>query len=388
MSWLDFFRIGRKQEKAGQEEAKKIACQNLDAEIEAEFESLNKKIQDAKQQARQGILQLNSELKGHISTLRNINIDEKKEPERLKFIVKENLNHYISCLQKLMDELESLAIDRDYFEKISVIFENFRKNSINAFEKATILIGKEIDDVKNSIKAFSESFNSIITSNKDAFEREKTANQLKNLMLRLEDEKNAGQQIENSMQNLEDNLKGLEKQKLEREKRLEEIKKSSEYKELLEEKEKLRKNTGELDNEIFSLKQDIDIKYLSKYFHYEKKKSQILKEYTENFKSALENDNNLQIAQIIKEIKPDFDIERIKETRLKAGKLKSRQEAPIEAQIKAIEDDIKRLSLEALGMQGSIEQEKSRIGKFHEKASQTTRDIENQAKLLWGFQVE
>ena len=388
MSWLDFFRIGRKQEKAGQEEAKKIACQNLGAEIEAEFESLNKKIQDAKQQARQGILQLNSELKGHISTLRNINIDEKKEPERLKFIVKENLNHYISCLQKLMDELESLAIDRDYFEKISVIFENFRKNSINAFEKATILIGKEIDDVKNSIKAFSESFNSIITSNKDAFEREKTANQLKNLMLRLEDEKNAGQQIENSMQNLEDNLKGLEKQKLEREKRLEEIKKSSEYKELLEEKEKLRKNTGELDNEIFSLKQDIDIKYLSKYFHYEKKKSQILKEYTENFKSALENDNNLQIAQIIKEIKPDFDIERIKETRLKAGKLKSGQEAPIEAQIKAIEDDIKRLSLEALGMQGSIEQEKSRIGKFHEKARQTTRDIENQAKLLWGFQVE
>ena len=388
MSWLDFFRIGRKQEKAGQEEAKKIACQNLGAEIEAEFESLNKKIQDAKQQARQGILQLNSELKGHISTLRNINIDEKKEPERLKFIVKENLNHYISCLQKLMDELESLAIDRDYFEKISVIFENFRKNSINAFEKATILIGKEIDDVKNSIKAFSESFNSIITSNKDAFEREKTANQLKNLMLRLEDEKNAGQQIENSMQNLEDNLKGLEKQKLEREKRLEEIKKSSEYKELLEEKEKLRKNTGELDNEIFSLKQDIDIKYLSKYFHYEKKKSQILKEYTENFKSALENDDNLQIAQIIKEIKPDFDAERIKETRLKAKKLKSRQEAPIEAQIKAIEDDIKRLSLEALGMQGSIEQEKSRIGKFHEKARQTTRDIENQAKLLWGFQVE
>ncbi|MBI2124602.1 hypothetical protein HYT92_02310, partial [Candidatus Pacearchaeota archaeon] len=378
MSWLDFFRIGRKQEKGRQEEAKKIVLKNLSAEIGVEFENLNKRIQDARQQARQGILQLNSELKGHISTLRNIGIDEKKEPERLKFIVKENLNHYISCLQKLIDELENLSIDRDYcqeppvkdrwhdnatsqkslifddyqkpkflklrvvlehaqnstsgsnhslqtsgiltFEKISIIFENFRKNSINALEKATILIGKEIDDVRNSIKAFSESFNSIITQNKDIFEREKTASQLKNLMLRLEDEKKAGLQIENSMQNLEENLKGLEKQKLEREKRLEEIKNSSEYKELLGEKEGLRERAGELDREIFSLKQEIDIKYLSKYFHYEKKKSQILKEYAENFKSALENDDNLQIAQIIKEIKPDFDAERIKETRLKAKK--------------------------------------------------------------------
>ncbi|MBI2047028.1 hypothetical protein HYT26_02600 [Candidatus Pacearchaeota archaeon] len=311
MSWLDFFRSSRKQEKGRKEEAKKIACQNLDAEIKAEFESLNKKIQDAGQQARQGILQLNSELKGHISTLRNISLDGKKEPERLKFIVKENLYHYISCLQKLADELENLTIDRNYLERISIIFENFRKNSINAFEKATILIGKEMDDARNSIKAFSENFNSIITQNKDAFEREKTANQLKNLMLKLEDEKNAGLQIENSLQNMEENLKGLEKQRTEKEKKLEEIKNSSEYKELLEEKEKLRGRTGELDKEIFSLKQELDLKYLSKYFHYEKEKSQILKEYIENFKSALENDNNLQIAQIIKEIKLDFDIERI-----------------------------------------------------------------------------
>ena len=388
MSWLDFFRRGRKKEKDRQEEAKKIEFQSLNAEIEAEFENLNKRIQDARQQARQGILQLNSELREHISTLRNINIDGKKEPERLKFIVKENLYHYISYLQKLIDELENLAVGKDYLERTSIIFENFRKNSINAFEKATILIGKEIDDVKNSIKSFSENFNSIITSNKDAFEREKTANQLKNLMLKLEDEKNAGLQIENSLQNLEDNLKGLEKQKLERGKKLEEIKNSSEYKELLEEKEKLRESAGELDKEIFSLKQELDLKYLSKYFHYDKKKSQILKEYIENFKSALEDDDNLQVVQIIKEIKPDFDAERIKETRLKAKKLKSRQEAPIEAQIKAIEDDIKRLCLEILGMQGNIEQEKIKAEKFHEKARQTTKDIENRANLLWGFQIE
>src|SRR3989338_10673965 len=123
MSWLDFFKWGRKQEKAGQEEAKKIEFQSLNAEIEAEFESLNRKIHDARQQARQGIVQLNSEFREHISSLKNISLDGRKEPERLKFIVKENLHHYISYLQKLMDELESLAISKDYLERASIIFE-------------------------------------------------------------------------------------------------------------------------------------------------------------------------------------------------------------------------------------------------------------------------
>lgn len=218
MSWLDFFR--------SKKEIRKVEFQNLNSEVEAEIGDAKRRIGSIKEKIRQRILQLNSEFEEQIGTLKSMDLKERKEHERIKFIVTENLKTYISHLQNLKDELKNLnPTDSNYLEKINTLFENFRRASINSFQKATILIGKELENVVNSINSFSKDAERIISEDKGVFEIEKRANILKNLLLNLEEERNNELQIKNSFQNLEQNLKDLEEKKIKAEKSLEDAKK-------------------------------------------------------------------------------------------------------------------------------------------------------------------
>lgn len=381
MRFFDFL----KKEKETRER-KTILFSNLFQETETELRAIENKIQNIKEQIRQRISQLSSELKEKIAALRNINLEDRKEQEKIKIIVKENLALYISYLQRLIEQLETLDYkDKNYLTKIDSAFNNFKIASTKSFEKATILIGKELDEVRDSMKKFSKNFDSIMIENKEIFEKEKIANSLNELLLELKQREEAELKIKNSLQNLEQNFKELEEKKKAKEKELENIKNSDSYIKALEEKEELRQKIEKTDEELFRLKQEIKLKYLSKLFHQDKKKSQIIKMYIEKFKEALQQDVQLEICSIIKEVNPNFDAEKLKEIRLKNIEFKKLedQKAPIETQIKDIEEEIKKLALELLGIKNIIEQEKKKIERLQEKENEVKKEIKNQVRALW-----
>lgn len=376
MSWLDFFRTKK--------ETRKIKFQNLDSEIWAEIEDAKRRVKNIKEQIGQRILQLTAELEGHIKTLKSIDLKERKDYERIKFIVTENLKVYISHLQHLKEELGNLnPADSNYLEQINIISENFKKRSINSFQKATILIGRELEDVVNSIKNFAKDADRIISEDRTVFETEKKADILKNLLFEFEKEKNNGAQIENSMKNLEQNLKDLEEQKGRTEKSLEDSKKSSEYSKFIEEVEKVKKEREKLQEEMFSISQEIGIKAILKQFHHDRKKSIILGGYASDFNAALENDENLQIASIIQEAKPEFNTGRLKELRFKSIELRKWQEEPIERQVKGMEEDIIKLGAKISEIKNSIIEERKKEERLEKKADEMNKEIKKQAEMLW-----
>lgn len=376
MSWLDFFR--------SKKETRKVEFQNLNSEVEAEIEDARKRIKNIKEKIRQRMLQLNSEFEGQIGTLKNIDLKERKEHERIKFIVTENLKAYISHLQNLKDELKSLnPADSNYLEKINTLFENFKRGSINSFQKATILIGKELENVVNSINSFFKDVERIITEDKEVFRIEEKADILKNILLKFEEEKKNKIQIKDYLQNLEQNLKDLEEKKGKAEKSLEDAKNSTEYSKFLEEREEAEKERGRMQREIFSMKQEIDIKAMLKQFHSDKKKSRIIKGYAEDFNVALGNDETLEIAGIIQEAKPEFNAERLRELRLEFIKLKSWQETLIEKQLKKIEENIKKIDAEISEVQNMANEERKKGERLEKKTDETKGEIKKQAKILW-----
>ena len=283
MSWLDFFKTKR--------ETRKVKFQNLNAEVDAEIEDTKRRVKDIKEQIRQRTIQFNRELEEHIKTLNSIDLKERKDYERIKFIVAENLKVYISHLQHLKEELGNLnPADSDYLEKINIISENFKKSSINSFQKATILIGKELEDVVNSIKNFARDIDAIISQDGYVFETAKKEDILKNLLLKLEEEKKNALQIRNHLENFEQDMKGLEDTRREAEKSLEDAKNSNEYSRFIEAREELKNKREKLQGEIFRAKMEIDIKAMLKQFHSDRKKSIVLENYSEDFNAALEND--------------------------------------------------------------------------------------------------
>lgn len=366
------------------QERRRITFQTLDLEIEIELKNIEKKIQDIGEQTKQKILQLISEIKEHILNLKSINLEERKEQEKIKVIVKENLNLYISYLQKFIEQLEALDYkDKDYFKKIDSVFNSFKIVSTKSFGKATILIGKELDEVRESMKRFSRNFDTIMNENREYFEKEQIAIVLKNLMSELKNKKNAEAQLANFLQKLEQTLKELEENEENLKKSLENVKKSEEYAKSLEEKERFKQRIEKLEQEIFKLKQNIDFKHLLKYFHQDKKKSALIKKYVENFKEALEHDARLEIMDIIKEISPQFNFEKLKEIRQINIELKDWKEPVIDKQLRNMEEEIKRLNLKIQGLKNEIEQERKKNEKFQAKEKEIRQEIKNQAKILW-----
>jgi|GEM_PF-3450288 hypothetical protein len=376
MSWLDFFRTKR--------ETRKLKFQNLNLEVDAEIQDAKRRIKSIKEQIRQRIVQLNTELEEHIKMLKSIDLRERKDYERIKFIVTENLKAYIFHLQNLREELGNLnPSDSDYLEKINIISENFKKRSINSFQKATILIGKELEDVVNSIKNFAKDVDRIISEDQEAFETEKRTDILKNLLLEFKNEEDNEAQIENSIKSLEQNLKDLEEQKGRTERSLEDSKKSPEYSEFIEGREELKNEREKVQREIFSIKEEIDIKAMLKQFHHDRKKSIILNKYAEDFNAALENDEDLNITTIIREAKPEFNTGRLKELRLKSIELKKWQEKPIETQVKKMENAIKKLDVEISEMQSSIIDERKKEERLEKKTDEMKEEIKKQARIVW-----
>lgn len=378
MSWLDFFK--RKEEKP----IKKIRFQELNSEVEAEIDGIKKRIQSARESVKERTMQLNSELEQKLRILKQIDLKERKESERIKFIVLENLKVYTSHLQNLMDNLKNLDLnDREYFTRMHALFENFKKNSINSFQKATILVGREIEDVVSSIRKFSADVERIMAEDKGIFESEKIGGMLKNLLTSFDAEKEREEEIKNSLHDLEKNLDWVEKKKKELEKNLEDAEKSREYSIFFEDKERRRQERERVRGEILRMKQEIDIKAMLKHFHHDRKKSDVLKEYAEEFIIALESDENGKMLEIVKEFKPEVNAKKLKELRLKSIELKNWQETAIERKVREIEEGIKKMNLELAAIQEKMNEEKKKIERIEKKAEQAKDEIKKQANNLW-----
>ena len=297
----------------------------------------------------------------------------------------DNLKQYLSQLEKLRIELKEAENENPstYSNQIHQIFLSFDKNSKTCLDKSTILIGKEFEPVKNSIKEFSKSYNEIILSHKDAIETEPVLIELKNLLNKKTELIKIKQDSENQSKNITEKIKVFGKNITEKEKNIENIKKGQEYLNFLEDKEKIKKDKNNLNQKIMELKEKIDIKLLAKYFHNDAKKSKIISNYTDNFISSLENDKGMQIINLIKETKPELNIEEeLKKLKLKNESLKESKESEVEVELRLAEEELANLKNKTKDYEEELKKEERKIEKFNEKTEMIENEVKEKAKIL------
>jgi len=378
MIWLDFFRKKKKL----QEDTKKISVSELKPVITTELEVLDKKIQTIREKVRQSVLDLISELREEIAILQQINLEDKKEQERIKIIVQENLKTYCSYLNKLTEDLEKLLVDKDYFANIFSLLDSFKIKSNLSFSKSTILIGKELNQVKDSFKEFTKEFQEILNANKDLIEREKFLYELNGLLLEFEQTKDILSNL--AISQLEKDLEEINSKKSEIEKNLMDLTNNSVYQATIAAKEQNKQERINLSKENLSVKQEIDLKLLSKHFHGDIKKSNLIKGYIENFSKALSEDENLEIISLIQEAKINFPDERLKILQYKNRNLYDWQETEIEKQFLNLEEEKRRLLFSFLEIQTQTEREKKKKERFEKKIEYISLNIKDKAREIFG----
>jgi len=301
------------------------------------------------------ISELTNELTEENEELKKVDLNNRKEEQKIKNIVLENLSNYSFHVEKLINDLE-MSEKKDLqklINDINKIFQEFKQKSNMSFQKATFLVGRELEKVKESIRNFFTGVKEIEEKNKDIFQ---TSGIISLIEKRLEEIK----KLENSDIEINREEKGIEKRILKsetEEKDIEEnikkIKNSEEY--ILWEKRRQEANLKkkEIEKEIFDVKNMIDWKNLSNIFHTNEKKMAVIKEYEYHFSQIFEKEGEDRIIELLKEANAETQkiSEKINHIRKKTKEvhevLDSKDRLSEHAsEIMSIRSDIKNLSIE------------------------------------------
>ncbi len=91
-----------------------------------------------------------------LEIIEGIDIESKKEHGRVKLLVRQGLENYITSVRNLLRDLG--GIDKKdlakFVQEIGKIFVLFEKSSAKFYERATYLIGDEMAAVRNEIRRF------------------------------------------------------------------------------------------------------------------------------------------------------------------------------------------------------------------------------------------
>ena len=330
------------------------------------------------------IKNLLDELEYEIEVLERVDLSEKKEVERARHIIEENLNNYINYVKKLKENLETVEItiwmSSDMLvKKIHAVFLEFEKRSMKSFQKATILVGKEIEAVKNSIAEFFKDFNRKIKENKKLMENSHVIFFVDDKLKELGKIKDVKEEIMNKIQTIDSNIKKFNKMVNQIHAEIEAVKKSQEYLDEIAEEEKIKNQKAEVEKKIYELKQAIDFKELTRIFHSNKKEMEMIKKFREDFQTVFEDVSVfmefLKISNLLTEI-VSFDINRIIEMKKEIADSEDKLELKISSEIVVKNSEAERLKREI----GELEKEKTKeIGRT-EKLEENKEDIINLIK--------
>ncbi|MFC1710617.1 hypothetical protein ACFLZJ_00450 [Nanoarchaeota archaeon] len=251
------------------------------------------------------IRSFNADLRTKIVILSEFDVESKKAEDKIKGIVSDSRAQYIQEVDNLMTNLENLKETKfsDLTKRIDKIFFDFNKASFKNYERATILIGKEMANIKRGFKTFSSDLIKIFNNNKEISELFQRIELIKSKLNLLDPIDGNIIGIKGAIASLNEKIDQREEENQRLLEEIEKIKKSPNYLERLRSQKKIEFLKEELKNDIFMLRQFLDFKALANFFHINKEQMNILKNHKENFQKNFQKDNGKMIIDLLDEAK-------------------------------------------------------------------------------------
>ncbi len=375
MGIFDFF----KKKKLFEEDVQKIKFEDINNWVKKKKKEIKENQKQPLNQIKETLSKLLNELDEKIIILKNLDLDEKKAPERAKLIVRENLDKFIYYLNGLILDLKEIDLDslEILINKINSLFSEFDKKSLMSFQKSTFLIGKELENISESITKFFKLFNKIIKENGDSIEFNKTILDIETKLIEVDDlEKTESENIE-AIESIEEKILNFENEIQKSKKEIEEKKQSSEYVEQVKTKNRLETARTKLVIELQSLREIIDFKVLAKVYHSIEEKMSLIKEYKGNFKETFEKYGSENLIELtdIKGLNKELikeKVENINEIKQEIENIEIKKDITedLEEEINNLRDKIKEFNLEKSSKE-------KRDKKFKKNKKQMKQEIVN-----------
>lgn len=283
------------------------------------------------------------EIEKRIRTLEEIDVEAKKAKEELKSITISGRNKYIESVEEFVESLEDMEKENleKFIQNAKKVFSNFEKSSRKNYERATVLIGKEMGEIKKFIGNFSLNLEKMLEENKEIIEFYENIAYIKEKLYLIDEKDYTNKKIEEEIKIIENKIEDIKKLKEKIVKEIERIKNSEEYKKNIETKEKIESLENDIDNSIVNLRQFIDFRKLANFFHIFENQMEIVKKYRENFKEEFKKDFGKSLIILLNEAK--LNNEAIEE---KINQIKNKKEALENLRSNLKEDKVEELSSE------------------------------------------
>ncbi len=246
-----------------------------------------------------------NELKHKVRDLEGIDLKSKDTHERVKLIVKTNLNIYIDHVRGLIESISNL--NENNFENniklINHIFMDFEKKSFISYQRSVFLIGDDLIETRKSIADFSKYLINMLEKNKEIIGYSRIINSITKKVDQVSEANETISKFEDIIKQLTKKIKILEEQNITNIEIIENIKKNKSYNENSRQQEQVKLNETELNQEIYELKRIIDFKGLGNIFHTDEKKTKIISAYKDKFEDTYLKDNGTSILSLLDEAK-------------------------------------------------------------------------------------
>ncbi len=397
VSWLKTFKqIFNTEERGGETKLlEKITGEQLSVRLDQTLaENLEKK-EKFKQELSALIQQFGIDLQEILPDLENVNVEEKREHEKVKLIVRENLKLYIAQLKQLATQLRERnnlhgLTAQEYHNKILNCIDEFDRRSHLPFEKATLLVGKELGAAKTAITNLIREINNTAHTSRAVFEESELISQLAALLPKLKSNELSIGDLDRRIIELREGLAQAKETGEAMQKEIEKIKAGEEYRQDLQAQEEHQQQLRTLDRELHEARQQINLKFMAKHFHHDPEKSQLIKAYSENFQAALENDQNLAIIGLVKDSQ-NIDLNSgnsWKGLPAKVSELNKPFLTKTGQEIAQLEDKVTALAAKIVSIEANIIQETKKKEKLAKKEEEILREVNRLSRPLFSTITE
>jgi len=299
MGFFDFLRRSKKEEII--QEPEKLHYKDIDKYVQDKKVELKKEDEEFLDKIKTINNELIFSLEEKIEFINNLDLNEKKAEEKIKTIIKGNLDNYMNEVEKLkvdLGNLSEIGTSKDLIDKINVLFLNFQKKSEINFQKATYLVG-ELGQIKEKISLYFKNLDNLVSENKSFIDRSNLLDFVSDKLRKISETEKTEEEIKTEIEAYKNKIDELNKEIEDYENDINKIKKSDDYKEEINKKEKIKSLKRDSEKEINSLRDLVNLKVLSNIFHQNEKEMSIIKEYKVNFLKAFQKDDGKDFGEII-----------------------------------------------------------------------------------------
>jgi len=426
MGFFDFFKKLVNIEGKGREEKKEADGGELSFEVKfseiakftapLEKESVER-VNSAAAEFYSEIFEKKEELKELSEELKKFDLNKRKEPEKIKFIVNQNREAYLAFIAIFLLDIEKINKEEEIeknIEKIRKSLDNFTRQSARSYYIVNELIGKELKNITEKLKEIDELLGEFVSKNLELIARIKNISKLDEKIKDLLEKKKFEKEIEKNSLLIKEKKNEYEKKFQMLKEDIEKIKSSDDFKKSVELGEKIQIKEREIFDLSCFISQEANFKILDKYSYYSPENKKIIDKFKDNSLEILPPENEGQFLRIVKEcinlinqekiqvkqwqkekiIKSlmGLDKEKIKELREKHDSLKKeleslkKMENPI--RINEKQDDLDKISSEIKILEKEICLEEEKKGKLTGKIKEETAEIENSIHKIFNKRVK